>query len=234
MGGTSETKRTKSHIQGLKLLNFAAIFDKCALGTAAAIAFGMNLTNAETPSIPAWIVKALRTEIRELSGRVGERPANVRVAEYLEIPRSAARDGRRRRSSLLLRKDGDGVREFAWQAMFVDLPTAEKLFRTLVERDLGDGNAWKGLGFALVKQGKRDEAIDAFERAAALRPKDIETNCVLAEIAFEALAVEKSVVALRRCLALDPEARHPHGVRARALVKKIEKFCDQLEASTLA
>jgi tetratricopeptide (TPR) repeat protein len=116
---------------------------------------------------------------------------------------------------------------FAWQAMLVDPAVSVALFRELCARVPRKSDYWNALGLALSKTKKIGEAIAAFEKGLALNPKNIEVWCVLAELSMEQLDWPRAASALKQCLELDPNARHPSGLRARALIKKGEKLLKQ-------
>jgi len=70
-----------------------------------------------------------------------------------------------------------------------------------------------------------------FERYLEMVPNHIEILCITAEIFLRLGKFEKSLIALKQCLALDPHNQHPSGRRARVLVKKGEKLLTQMAKS---
>ncbi len=117
---------------------------------------------------------------------------------------------------------------FGWQAMLQDPAVSIALFRELAKREPNNADYWSALGLGLAKTGQRREAILSFERAVELRPRNIEAWCVLGELAMDEMEWKKAAQALRRCLELDPSAKHPHGLRARALIKKGERLLEKV------
>lgn len=113
---------------------------------------------------------------------------------------------------------------FAWQAMLVDPAVAAALFRELVTRVPKSSEFWSAYGTALAKSQKIGEAVAALEKSLELRANNIEVWCVVAELSMDQLDWARATKALKRCLELDPNGKHPAGVRARALVKKGEKL----------
>lgn len=116
-------------------------------------------------------------------------------------------------------EDGTGLTRLA-AAFHVaeDFPAAEAA-ADLATQCLPDlFEAWALLGAARARQKKIIEAEPAYERAVRLRPNDITTLTDLGEVEIQLMAYEKAADYLRRALELDPEAKHPSGRRARAVI----------------
>lgn len=57
-----------------------------------------------------------------------------------------------------------------------------------LEREPGDAQGWRTLGWALVSTGRADEAVGAYARAVDLAPEDVETGAAYAEAIVKASA----------------------------------------------
>jgi cytochrome c-type biogenesis protein CcmH/NrfG len=79
------------------------------------------------------------------------------------------------------------------------------------------------LGAAAQQCEEDDEAIAAYERALAQKADDLEVVVNLAELYLNRVQVKKAAVLLERALQLDPQVKHPAGVRARVLIMKAKK-----------
>jgi tetratricopeptide (TPR) repeat protein len=112
---------------------------------------------------------------------------------------------------------------FAWRALPIDATLASVLFADLVAKLPTDARHHAGYGAALARTGQHQAALAAFERSVSLDPNAIESWCNLGEVALELLEWRRAIFALGRCLDLDPDAKHPSGLRARALIKRTEK-----------
>lgn len=113
---------------------------------------------------------------------------------------------------------------FAWQALLIDAQTSADLFKAIIARVPERATYWAAYGTALAKLQRAAEAIPVLERAVLLSPKSIDVWCLLGELSIDVHDWPRATAALSRCLELDPGAKHPSGVRARALVKKAEKL----------
>lgn len=110
----------------------------------------------------------------------------------------------------------------AADVLATDPVAAIELFKVAVSLDGDNVAAWQGLAISAAKTGERQLATHAATRAATLG-NDVVSFCLLAEIAWQQLDAIGAVSAIKRCLALDPNATHPHGVRARGLLFQIEQ-----------
>jgi cytochrome c-type biogenesis protein CcmH len=95
----------------------------------------------------------------------------------------------------------------------------QQMIAGMVERLAGklqanpdDGDGWMRLGRAYAVLGQRDKAVDAYERAAALMPKDTKILLAEAETLFpegtppQTPVPERVVALMKRVEALDPKA----------------------------
>lgn len=110
--------------------------------------------------------------------------------------------------------------------MHSDPASALELFKLAVANDAQHLLAWHGLAITASKVGDASLARSAVEKAVEVGD-DVVSHCLAADIALEQLDVPRCVQAITRCIALDPDATHPSGVRARALLFKVQ---DHLEA----
>lgn len=82
-------------------------------------------------------------------------------------------------------------------------------------------------GLALARNDRINAARPVLLNVLARRRTDIELWCVMGELELDALNYVRAAKCFKRCLELDPEAKHPSGRRARALIKKGEKLLQQ-------
>lgn len=85
----------------------------------------------------------------------------------------------------------------------------------------------KALGLAYARAQRPAEALACLRSVVLHRPDDIEVHCVMGELSLERRDFKSMAESLARCLQLDPNAKHPSGVRARGLIKKAEKHLKQ-------
>ena len=87
-----------------------------------------------------------------------------------------------------------------------------------------DGSGvWIALGVARAQLRQSEGAIEAFQQAVTRDPKAIDAWCMMGELGLELKQYMLALEAFKRCFALDPKAEHPHGARAKALVRKTHK-----------
>lgn len=104
---------------------------------------------------------------------------------------------------------------------------AELAAKTALANDRHSHPAWMILGAALAKQKYFRLAAECFEHALRLRPNDVEAWVALGESFVSMLDYKSASVALKRALELDPDAAHPAGRRARAIVGRTIKKLSQ-------
>lgn len=95
---------------------------------------------------------------------------------------------------------------------------AESVLRGAVAAHPASAESWSGLAQVLIQRGGRGAAIEAAERAAALRPDDAQTHLLLGWSLLSKSRPDEALVHLRRALALDPGLLGAkfHGARAAA------------------
>ena len=71
-----------------------------------------------------------------------------------------------------------------------------------------------------AKQRRPRLAAHALCLVLAQQPEDIASWTALGEVYMQAGDYERATIALRRAMQLDPEAKHPAGCRARAVVAR--------------
>ena len=105
----------------------------------------------------------------------------------------------------------ENVLQKAWQAVAEGRSEeAEGLFRSLLERDGQDAEAWHGLGVSLYQQGAREEAYEALRRSVALAGDRMEAWHALAQAAdargytLEALEAAQEALRLARVQGYPP------------------------------
>jgi Flp pilus assembly protein TadD len=76
------------------------------------------------------------------------------------------------------------------------------------------------LGAAAQKCDDDDLAMHAYTRALEATPNDVQVVVNLAELYLSSLRLDAARGLLERAVALDPDLRHPAGIRARMLIMK--------------
>jgi tetratricopeptide (TPR) repeat protein len=100
---------------------------------------------------------------------------------------------------------------------------AERHARRALDQNPGLAPAWNLLAVAAYDQGRREEALDAWDRGLRLAPDDFDALYNLALVAAEAGQRERAIAALRRFVAEAPAARYgPDLVTARARLRALE------------
>jgi cytochrome c-type biogenesis protein CcmH/NrfG len=79
-------------------------------------------------------------------------------------------------------------------------------------------------GIALAKANRTQEALLYLRKSLALDATNVALWCATGELSLDRLDYKSALAALRNCLRLDPDAKHPAGIRARALIKRGEKM----------
>src|SRR5262249_53493613 len=88
-----------------------------------------------------------------------------------------------------------------------------------LSRDANFAPALKELGAAATTLGQRDRAVDALQRAAAVRPRDAHALADLGNVYLQQHRVDEAIESVRRALALDaslPSARNTLGLASLA------------------
>ena len=86
-----------------------------------------------------------------------------------------------------------------------DYARGEAQARALIARHPDDGFLWKVLGSMLQSLGRKQEALAAKQRAAALSPRDAEALCNLGRAHFELEQRAPAIAALRAAIAVNPD-----------------------------
>lgn len=100
---------------------------------------------------------------------------------------------------------------------------AEAYLRDALALAPDDADAQVALGLTLAVTQREDEAVAWLQRGVASAEKRLDAWCALGEIYVARLDYQKAATALGKCLELDPDGTHPHGVRARMLIKRAER-----------
>ncbi|MCC6808760.1 MAG: hypothetical protein IT381_15145 [Deltaproteobacteria bacterium] len=81
---------------------------------------------------------------------------------------------------------------------------------------------WGALGVCLAEAHQYEAARRAVSRALRLDAAKVDLWCVFGELSLELFDYNAAVHAFGKCIALDARAKHPAGIRARALVMKLD------------
>ncbi len=99
-----------------------------------------------------------------------------------------------------------------------DLEAAEGAAELATIADPQHADAWLTLGIVRARRNEYTRAIPDYIRALELRPDDVSSWCDLGELYTLMGDYQKAAAALRQAMVLDPNADHPAGRRARAIV----------------
>lgn len=99
-----------------------------------------------------------------------------------------------------------------------------RIVTAMMPTDMGAQRAYAA---ALARSGKQRDATKVLELVLAAEPKDIEAHCVIAELFIAMLRYLDAERHLNRCLELDPKSQSPHGVRARVLVRRLQRQLEE-------
>jgi DNA-binding winged helix-turn-helix (wHTH) protein/Tfp pilus assembly protein PilF len=107
-------------------------------------------------------------------------------------------------------------------AMFHDFDVlgAERELRRAIEIDPEYATAHHWYAFALVSQGRREEALAAIERARALDPTSPVINADVAAILYYARRYDEAILQLRRTIDLEPGFAQSHQLLALTYARK--------------
>lgn len=83
---------------------------------------------------------------------------------------------------------------------------AEQWYRTSIERDPMIPNVWHNLGLALARQSRPQEALDAFQRALMLDPKQTRSRIQWALVSYRQGDRTRALAAVDEAVSIDPGA----------------------------
>lgn len=99
------------------------------------------------------------------------------------------------------------------------LGRAVDYYRAALERDPDFVPALRGLGAALIKLGRPDEAIGVLENALALDHRDPATLSELARARYRSGRLDQAIAALEQALGLDPDLVEAHDLLGSILLE---------------
>ncbi len=108
---------------------------------------------------------------------------------------------------------------------------AEEIFGELVRADETNADGWYHLAVCYLERQRADLAVEALQRALALRPNDAETHYLLGTALGSAGQIDGAAASYRRALALNP-AHHKAEeflIRAESLIASREHFRQALK-----
>lgn len=108
-----------------------------------------------------------------------------------------------------------------------DWPAAIASLKLVVALTPKDPEAQKLYAVALANVGQQRLAVDALLKCVEVATADIEAHCIAAELMMSMLDYIAAHRHLTRCMELDPGSQHPHGVRARVLLRKMQRALEE-------
>ena len=93
-------------------------------------------------------------------------------------------------------------------------------FTEALAKEPGNARHMAELGVAWAHKKNYGEALKWLRASIEKKPDQIDVLCVNGELSIDEMDFLGAAKVLGRCLELDPQAKHPSGLRARALVKK--------------
>lgn len=108
-----------------------------------------------------------------------------------------------------------------------DFNSAVVALRIATSEKPDDVTLAKAYAMALVGINRPGEGLKELQRVAPLAANDLELHCNAGEIASQMGQWNTALDHLERCLRIDPDAKHGSGVRARMLIRKIQKQVEQ-------
>ena len=137
----------------------------------------------------------------------------------MATPQQASTQKKQRKQ---LRPQKEDAAKFAQlSAAFVnenDLEAAEGAAEFAVAADKASFDAWLMLGVCRARKKNYEPAVPCYVKALELRPDDVAAWCDLGELFTLMMDYDRAAAALRQAMTLDPNADHPSGRRARAIV----------------
>ncbi len=104
-------------------------------------------------------------------------------------------------------RDSEDLAAQAWQTwQRQDFAAAETLFTQAVEKDPDNANAWNGLGWACMNQGKTVDAQNAFERCLKVDPRQAAALNGLGWIAKNAGKTDEALKQWKKAVGILPGA----------------------------
>jgi SulP family sulfate permease len=97
---------------------------------------------------------------------------------------------------------------------------ATTAFRDIIRLKPDLAAAQGGLGLALTKQGKTDQALAAFREAIRLKPADPYYHCELGKVLLATGDVDRAIHACRESIRLSPSFAHAYNTLGQALVRQ--------------
>lgn len=102
--------------------------------------------------------------------------------------------------------------------------SALRIVTVMTPSDLG---AQRAFAAALVRTGKHKDAARVLEQVIVADAKDIEARCVVAELYVQMVRYLDAEKHLTACLQLDPKSETPHGVRARVVLRRLQRQLEE-------
>lgn len=113
---------------------------------------------------------------------------------------------------------------YGWNAMKAgEMERGTMALKEAVQLAPNVAEYWYAYATALCRSMRLVEACEVLRRCAAFDDRNIAVWCMLGEASMQRGDFAGAAVALKKCLDLDPKARDPHGLRARALIKRGER-----------
>jgi tetratricopeptide (TPR) repeat protein len=172
-------------------------------------AYTTRASSASQFEVPALAAKT-RTEL-EKAVALGPEDLDARMALlqfYLSVPASLGGSDAKAEEQALAMTGVDRYRGLVAQGVVAEhekeTARAEQLYRTAIATDRTKGEAFNALGYMLLGQKRRKEAIAVFREYVAATPHDANAHDSLAEGLLDAGQVNESIEEYERALAVDP------------------------------
>ncbi len=171
----------------------------------------MGQAGAASESGTARLVKAAGAEL-EKAVALAPADADGRMAllqYYLAVPASLGGSVAKAREQALSMTSADPYQGLLAQAAVAgheeDTARQEQLYRTAIAVAPGRGDAYNQLGYLLLKEKRREEAVAAFRRYVAAEPEAANSHDSLGEGLLAAGNVDGAIAEYRKALAIDGE-----------------------------
>lgn len=159
------------------------------------------------------------SKVTNKAGVPGAKVHQPATREVVEFDPKVARQNRKRAVAALSAADAERFTKLAVGLLSdEDIEGALAAAEVAVSCDPQSFLAWSALGTAAARAKQFSRAATAFLRAAEQKPEDVSSWTDAGECYLQLADYHAASDCLRQAMENDPEAKHPSGRRARALV----------------